>query len=75
MDVLEGGLLGRLIVGLSHEEKKSSSLVAESEALSGVTSGMSVMTTSLGNLRARQQCARTGMCQDHTFGCRLRRAW
>jgi hypothetical protein len=47
--VREGGLLGRLIVGLSQEVKKSSSFSA-GVALPESFSGMSVMTTSSGYL-------------------------
>lgn len=50
--VRDGGLLGRLIEGLSHEEKKSSSSPAGVAELSdGVPEGISVMTTSSGYLR------------------------
>lgn len=49
--VLEGGLLGRLIEGLSQEEKKSSPASAGFEVPSvGVAATMSVITTSSGNL-------------------------
>lgn len=48
--VLEGGLLGRLIVGLSHDEKKSSSGVGVSVPSDVVGIVMSVMTTSSGYL-------------------------
>lgn len=46
--VRDGGLLGRLIEGLSHEEKKSSSGSPAGvwEPSDGVPAGMSVMTTS-----------------------------
>lgn len=47
----DGGLLGRLIEGLSHEEKKSSSSPAGvAEPSDGVPVGTSVMTTSPGYL-------------------------
>ena len=47
--VLDGGLLGRLIAGLSHDEKKSSLGSAEAEVLSvGVVVAISVTTTSSG---------------------------
>jgi hypothetical protein len=51
--VREGGLLGRLIEGLSHDEKKSSSWspAGVPEPSEGVPAGMSVMTTSLGYLK------------------------
>lgn len=51
--VREGGLLGRLIAGLSHDEKKSSSpSPAGVEAPSEVEAGpASVMTTSFGYLK------------------------
>lgn len=50
--VRDGGLLGRLIEGLSHEEKKSSSWSPAGvfEPPEGVPAGMSVMTTSSGYL-------------------------
>jgi hypothetical protein len=48
--VREGGLEGRLMVGLSHEEKKSSSSPAGVLLLSLPASGTSVITTSLGYL-------------------------
>lgn len=50
--VREGGLLGRLIEGLSQEEKKSSSASPAGvlEPLEGVPAGTSVITTSSGNL-------------------------
>ena len=50
--VREGGLLGRLIDGLSHEEKKSSSWSPAGVLLpsDGVPAGRSVMTTSPGYL-------------------------
>lgn len=50
--VRDGGLLGRLIEGLSHEEKKSSSgsPAGVFEPSDGVPAGISVMTTSSGNL-------------------------
>lgn len=50
--VRDGGLLGRLMEGLSQEEKKSSSASAGVfEPSDGVPAGKSVMTTSpLGNL-------------------------
>lgn len=47
---LEGGLLGRLIVGLSQEEKKSSSFSPAGVLLPLVEGSISVTTTSLGNL-------------------------
>jgi hypothetical protein len=46
----EGGFEGRLIVGLSHEEKKSSSSPAGVPLPSLPVSGTSVITTSLGYL-------------------------
>ncbi len=46
--VREGGLLGRLIDGLSQDEKKSSSLVDVSPPSAGVDMIMSVMMTSSG---------------------------
>ena len=47
--VREGGLLGRLMVGLSHEEKKSSSgSPVGVSAPEPSASGASVMVTSLG---------------------------
>ncbi len=47
--VLDGGLLGRLIAGLSHDEKKSSLGSAGVEVPSiGVVAAMSVTTTSSG---------------------------
>ena len=47
----EGGLLGLLIVGLSHEEKKSSpGSPAGVSVPSPAPEGTSVMTTSSGNL-------------------------
>ena len=56
--VLDGGLLGRLIAGLSHEEKKSSpgspAGVPESTSAPPVPS---VTKTSLGNLMPRQLVA------------------
>jgi hypothetical protein len=48
--VREGGFDGRLMVGLSHEEKKSSSSPAGVLLPSLPVSGTSVMTTSLGYL-------------------------
>lgn len=48
--VREGGFEGRLIVGLSHEEKKSSSSPAGVLVPSLPVSGTSVITTSLGYL-------------------------
>jgi len=48
--VREGGFDGRLIVGLSHDEKKSSSSLAGVLVPSVPTSGTSVITTSLGYL-------------------------
>jgi len=49
--VLDGGLLGRLIDGLSHDEKKSSPASAGVEVPSlGVAATMSVITTSSGKL-------------------------
>lgn len=54
--VREGGFEGRLIEGLSHEEKKSSSSAAGVLAPSlPVASGPSVMTTSSGKLHQCQQ--------------------
>lgn len=54
--VLEGGLLGRLIVGLSHDEKKSS--VGSSAGMEVPSDVMvvrsSVMTTSSGWLESSQ---------------------
>ena len=52
VEVLEGGLLGRLIAGLSQEEKKSSSgsPAGVEEPLEEVVGTASVMTTSFGNL-------------------------
>jgi hypothetical protein len=48
----DGGLLGRLIEGLSQDEKKSSSGSAEGvEESSGVGTAMSVITTSFGYLQ------------------------
>lgn len=57
--VREGGLEGRLIEGLSHEEKKSSSgspagVFVPSEP---DPAGISVITTSSGNLAHRQRLA------------------
>lgn len=50
--VLEGGLLGRLIEGLSHDEKKSSPDSAGVEVPSvGVAATISVTTTSSGKLQ------------------------
>ena len=47
--VLDGGLLGRLIAGLSHDEKKSSLGSAGAEVPSvGVETAISVTTTSSG---------------------------
>ena len=49
----EGGLLGRLMVGLSHEEKKSSpSAAGVFEPLVAIPSVASVITTSSGDLFA-----------------------
>lgn len=49
--VLEGGLLGRLIAGLSHDEKKSSPGSPAGVAAPSVReTTMSVMTTSSGYL-------------------------
>ena len=49
--VLDGGLLGRLMEGLSHDEKKSSPCSAGADVPSvGVAAGMSVTTTSSGYL-------------------------
>jgi hypothetical protein len=48
--VREGGFDGRLMVGLSHEEKKSSSSPAGVLVPSVPVSGTSVITTSLGYL-------------------------
>lgn len=50
--VRDGGLLGRLMEGLSHEEKKSSSgsPAGVLEPSDGVPAGRSVMTTSPGYL-------------------------
>jgi hypothetical protein len=62
--VLEGGLLGRLIVGLSQDEKKSSAGspagVLESPEAS---SGMSVITTSLGYLRCYEYLCPSTACK------------
>jgi hypothetical protein len=53
----EGGLEGRLIVGLSQEEKKSSSLSPAGVLVPSLAdSGMSVITTSSGYLRTWCQC-------------------
>src|SRR3954447_19514392 len=51
--VREGGLLGRFIVGLSHEEKKSSagSPAGVDEPSVELATGTSVITTSSGNLQ------------------------
>lgn len=51
--VLDGGLLGRLIEGLSHDEKKSSLGSPEGVAVPSVDAveTMSVMTTSSGYLK------------------------
>lgn len=50
--VRDGGLLGRLIEGLSHEEKKSSSASPAGvfDPFEGVPAGTSVITTSSGYL-------------------------
>lgn len=65
--VLEGGLLGRLMVGLSHEEKKSSSSgspagVCEPEP---VDSSTSVIWTSPGYLDAMSNYACNRRVPDH----------
>ena len=52
----EGGLLGRLMVGLSQEEKKSSSCSPDGVSVPEPSaSGVSVMTTSLGYLKVETQ--------------------
>jgi hypothetical protein len=53
--VREGGLLGRFIVGLSHEEKKSSdgSPAGVDEPSAELATGTSVITTSSGYLQKR----------------------
>jgi hypothetical protein len=53
--VREGGLLGRFIVGLSHEEKKSSvgSPAGVDEPSVELATGTSVITTSSGYLQKR----------------------
>jgi hypothetical protein len=53
--VREGGLLGRFIVGLSHEEKKSSvgSPAGVDEPSGGLATWTSVITTSSGYLQKR----------------------
>ena len=58
--VREGGLLGRLMDGLSQEEKKSSSVSAGVLELSGVPAGTSVMTTSSGYLKGESQLLGSG---------------
>jgi len=52
VDDREGGLLGRLMVGLSHDEKKSSSPSPAGvlEPLAAASSAVSVTTTSSGYL-------------------------
>src|ERR1700761_4957992 len=58
--VREGGLLGRLMVGLSQEEKKSSAgspAGVDEPSAPGVESRSSVMTTSSGYLFHRKRCA------------------
>lgn len=58
--VREGGLLGRLMDGLSQEEKKSSSVSAGVLEPSGVPAGTSVMTTSSGYLKGESQLLGSG---------------
>lgn len=55
--VRDGGLLGLIMLGLSQEEKKSLSTDSPSGVLVPLVedSGISVMTTSSGNLRADQR--------------------
>lgn len=55
--VLDGGLLGRLIEGLSHDEKKSSPGSPVGVAVPSVLEGamMSVITTSFGYLSRYQR--------------------
>lgn len=54
--VREGGLLGFLMVGLSQEEKKSSSGSPEGVLVSATSMRSSVMITSPGYLGDRQHC-------------------
>lgn len=62
--VLDGGLLGRLIEGLSHDEKKSSPGSPEGVESPAVLAGamISVITTSLGYLDGQ----RSVLMQDQT---------
>jgi hypothetical protein len=67
----EGGLLGRLMAGLSHDEKKSSLGSPAGVEASASAPAPSVMTTSLGNLRDCQPdptcgfCASIGLTLEH----------
>lgn len=67
----EGGLLGLLIAGLSHEEKKSSSGSPAGVALpsAGVPGTSSVITTSSGYLYACQIEFERWYSLEHTPQC------
>lgn len=70
--VRDGGLLGRLMVGLSQDEKKSSSSAAGVLEPEVSGSGTSVMTTSSGYLTSQRPLSRRGHGDlRHTASCRL----